>query len=619
MKRKYIANLVMVGAFISLFMSSCLDNFLEKPAGGAVTVDTIFHTKNQAQYAVASMYSSCMQNLYVYQAGGQGYANSCARPGVITDEVYLHSNVHWIAQNVGLAAYYSGTMTSSATPDIPGFGDHYLGIRRANLVLKNINMVTDADAAWINDVKGQALFLRAFQHFELFRYYGGIPIVTNVLGEGELKIARRSVESVVDSIVSWCNKAITLLPESRSAAEFGKVNKLAAMALKARTLLYAASPMYNTPSSMASQVIRYGDVRDSLLCYPTYDANRWKLAADAAKAVIDNAAAAGVSIYNTQTPLTTGDTYATLGDYESVWNVYANHEIILANTEFNNDDWGNKIWALTNQSRAGCSAAGLGQWGPMNNVPVEFAMLYEKRDGSKWSVSPGDTGDNLAGYIEGLNLDPRFYQTMAYGGMTYNSSYGKLQFYKAGDGFSDGKLGGNDQNPYGFALEVYKFAPRIENAARQHFSWPVFRLAEFYLSYAEALNEFEGPSTKAFDALNVTRTRAGMPVKSGLSKDEFREAVHNERTVELAFENHRYNDLLRWLKAGEVIDNKSFYGFKTVAKKATDGSAMHAWTVSVFEKRFFPAKYYYLPFSNGEISKNYLGDGKGWDGQNPGW
>ncbi|AHW60613.1 Starch-binding associating with outer membrane [Draconibacterium orientale] len=619
MKRKYIANLVIASVFISLFMSSCLDDFLEKPAGGAVTVDTIFHTKNQAQYAVASMYQSGMQNLYVYNAGGLGHSNSCARPGIITDEVYLESNVTWIAQNVGVGAYYSGTMTSGNTPDIPGYGAHYRGIRRANLVLKNIDMVIDADQAWIDDVKGQALFIRALQHFELFRYYGGIPIVTDVLGEGELKLPRRSVKTVVSTIVKWCDEAAVLLPSSRSATEYGKVTKLAALALKARVLLYAASPMYNTPSGMTSEIIRFGDDRDSVLCYPDYDVNRWKLAADAAKAVIDNAGAAGVSIYNTSTPETTGDTYATIGDYESVWNVYANEEMILQCTEFNSNDWGNKIWALTNQSRSGCGAAGLGSWGPMNNVPVEFAMLYEKRDGSNWSVEPGDQGDDLAAFIEGLDLDPRFYQSIAYGGMQYNSSYGKLQFYKGADGFSDGKLGGNDQDPHGFAMEAYKFAPRIENAARQHFSWPVFRLAEFYLSYAEALNEFEGPTTKAYDALNVTRDRAGMPEKSNLSQEEFRAAVHNERTVELAFENHRYNDLLRWMQADEVINDRSFYGFKTVAKDAGDGTALHAWTVSVFSKRFFPDKYYYLPFSNAEVSKNYLGDREAWDGQNPGW
>ncbi len=619
MKRKYIANLIVISALLMLLMPRCADDFLEKPAGGTVTVDTIFHTQNQAQYAVSSMYSACVQSYYVYTAGGQGYSNSCARPDIITDEVYIQSNAQWIAQNVGVASYYSGTMTAASTPDIPSFGAHYLGIRRANLILKNIDMVTDADQSWIDDVKGQALFCRALQHYELFRYYGGIPIVTKVLGEGEIKLPRRSVEAVVDSIVTWCDEAVKLLPATRSASEFGKITKLAAMALKSRVLLYAASPLYNTPSNLSSKVIRYGDERDSLLCYSTYDQGRWQLAAQAAKAVLDNATAAGVYLFDTETPETTGDTYTTIGDYESVWNVYANHEIILTNTQVADNSWSTgRIWAIYNQCRAGAFASMGGTWGPMNNVPVEFAMLYEKRDGSKWSVKPNDTGDDLASYLDGLNLDPRFYQTICYGGQVYNSSVGKLQYYKAGDGFSDGKLGGTDQDPYGFAMEVYKFAPRIEGASYEHFSWPVLRLAEFYLNYAEALNESDGPTGAAYTALNAIRERAGMPDKSGLGQDEFREAVHNERTIELAYENHRYNDLLRWLEAEDVL-SQPFYGFKTVAKAATDGSALHSWTVSLFENRVFPQKYYYLPFPNEEISKNYLGDGEGWDCQNPGW
>ncbi|MBN2486095.1 MAG: RagB/SusD family nutrient uptake outer membrane protein [Bacteroidales bacterium] len=617
MKKKHSAYLLISSLFIIL-LTGCAEDFLEKPAGGAVTVDTIFNTKNQAQYAVASMYEASIQSYYVYSAGGQGHANSCARPGIITDEVYLQSNVRWIAQNIGIDAYYSGTMTAGATPDIPGFGPHFLGIRRANLVLKNIDKVTDASQAWKDDVRGQAIFCRALQHFELFRYYGGIPVIETVLGEDNLKISRSSVETVVNTIVGWCDEAAALLPESRPATEFGQVTRLSALALKSRVLLYAASPLFNTPPEMASKVIRFGDGRDSVLCYPNYDKNRWKLAADAAKDVLDNAAAAGVEIFDDHQPESTGDTRETIGNYEFVWNEYANKEIILANTQFTNNDWGQGlIWALTNQCRAGCSASGIGQWGPMNNVPVEFAMLYEKRDGTNWTVTPGDSGDDLATFLEGLDLDPRFYQSIAYGGMLYNSSYGRLEYYKAGDGISDGKLGGTDQDNYGFALEAYKFAPRIENAAISRISWPVFRLAEFYLNYAEALNEFEGPAN-AYEALNITRIRSGMPEKTGLSQEEFRLAVHNERTVELAFENHRYNDLLRWLKAEEAL-NKPFHGFKTTAKASGGTTAWHAYTVSLFETRAFPKKYYYLPFPNEEISKDYLGDEQTWDGQNPGW
>ena len=131
-------------------------------------------------------------------------------------------------------------------------------------------------------------------------------------------------------------KPLLFLPATRASIDYGKVTKLAALALKARVLLYAASPLYNTPQSMTSTIsaARFGDGRDSVLCYGTYDPNRWQLAATAAKAVIDNAAASSVSLYNTGKPETTGytGTYAELGDYESVYNVYANQELILVNT-----------------------------------------------------------------------------------------------------------------------------------------------------------------------------------------------------------------------------------------------------------------------------------------------
>lgn len=615
MKKLNIVKLLVASAFVTILAPSCLEDFLEKPAGGSVTSDTIFHTQNQAQYAVAKMYDDCIENFYAY-CGTQGYSNSSSRPDVISDQVYLTSNVNWVAANFSLSAFYSGTMTSAATPD-PSYGGHFLGIRRANLVLKYIDNVVDAESGWIDDVKGQAYFCLAMQHYELFRYYGGIPLIREVLGEGEVKIPRSSVESTVNQIVEWCDQAASLLPETRSAADFGRVTKLAALALKSRVLLYAASPMYNTPSEYEGRLPRFGDERDSVLCYPSYDKNRWQLAADAAKAVLDNASAAGVSLYNTGKPETTGDTYATIGDYESVWNVYANQEIILANTKRGDNSWSTGlIWIHYTQSRAGAWASQGGVWGVMNNVPIEFAQLYEKRDGSTWTAQ--ESGDDLSAYLQGLNLDPRFYQSICYGGMQYNSSKGELQYYKQGEASSDGKLGGNDQDPYGFAMETFKIAPRIENASYDHLFWPVFRLAEFYLSYAEALNELNGPTAEAYNAMNLVRSRAGMPDKSGLDQASFRTAIHNERSIELAFENHRYNDLLRWVEA-DVALNKAFNGFKTSGKLRADGSIAHAWTISLFENRIFPKKYYYVPYPIGEISKNYLGGGEGWDGQNPGW
>lgn len=603
-----IISTVAIVTLLCLSTTGCSDDFLEKPKGGAVTTDTIFHTQNQARLAVAQMYNTCVKGYFPYDSPG-------SRPESITDEVYLlhGSNDTWAGQVINTQYYVTGNMSTETNCDYGGYSSHYNGIRHANLVLENIDKVADATDEWKNDVKGQAIFCRALQHYELFRYYGGIPLVDHSLQGDDINYPRRSVKAVVETIVKWCDDAAALLPETRTTVDFGKATKLAALALKARVLLFAASPQYNTPDNLKAELTgaRFGDARDSVLCYPTYDIERWKLAADASKAVLDNAATAGVSLFNTGKPLTTGETYATLGDYESVWNVYGNSEIILANTKSieSPSGWGADSWSLYMSSKIFYSS-----WGIKNNVPNEFLQLYEKKDGTKWTLPA--SGTNLPTDIMALNLDPRFYQTIAYDGMFYCAKKGYLDYYKAGDGYPEGKLCGTDGTPNGFAVEVFKFTPRVDAMNTKHFTWPVFRLAEFYLSYSEAMNEYSGPSQAAYDAMNIIRSRAGMPNKAGLDQIGFRAAIQNERTIELAYENNRYNDLLRWLTAPKVL-NQSLHGIVTTAKKV-NGALTRPWVTGLFMNRIFPQRYYYLPFSNAEISKKYLGN-KDWNGQNPGW
>ena len=604
--------MLFVGLIGGLASTSCKKSFLEKPKGGSVTVDTIFDSKNQAQYAIAEMYYLCVRGYFPQTYDG-------CRPEAITDQLYIiHPAYDWASNTIGTGSYITGNMSADASCDYgfgsdngSGYGWHYKGIRQANLVLKNINKVADADANWKTDVKGQALFCRAMQHFEAFRYYGGIPIVNKPLdGDSKIAVPRSSVQSVVDSVVKWCDQAASMLPATRASADFGKVTKLAALALKARILLYAASPIYNTPANLKAEVsgARFGDSRDTVLAYPSYDQERWNKAAKAAKDVIDNAGGAGVSLFNTGKPLTTGETYATLGDYESVWNVFANQELILVNTA--NQAGSGFVWGQYLSSKLR-----LAQWGVKNNVPVEFMQQYEKLDGTKWTLPA--TGADLPVDIKALNLDPRFYQTIAYDGMYYSSQRGVLAYYKKGDYSTDGNLASSDAGVDGYATEVYKFVARVDNMTDNHLAWPVFRLAEFYLSYAEALNEYQGPGGDATNYLNLIRKRAGMPEKHPADAGSFRDAIQNERTIELAYEGHRYNDLNRWLKAKSVL-NGTLHGIQTTARKGTDGQLKRTWQTVPFVTRVFPAKYYYVPFPSKEISLRYLGN-KSWDGQNPGW
>lgn len=619
MKKYNILLLLFVGLLSGIFSNGCKKSFLEKPKGGNITVDTIFDTKNQAQYAVAQMYELCIRGYIpvVY--------NAC-RPEAITDELYIiHPGYDWAAGIINTGAYIGGNMSADANCDYgfgngtdPGFYAHYKGIRQANLVLQNINKVKDADAAWKTDQRGQAIFCRAMQHYELFRYYGGIPIVTTATdGSGKLIIPRSSVQSVVDSVAAWCDQAAAMLPATRSATDYGRVTKLAALALKARILLYAASPLYNTPAGMASAVsgARFGDARDKYLAYPSYDRERWNRAAQASKAVIDNAAAAGVALFNTNHPLTTGETYSTLGDYESSWNVFANKELILQNTtnqvQGAGGGWSDgSAWGLYLSSKLR-----LAQWGVKNNVPAEFMQQYEKMDGTTWTLN--SSGADLPADIAALNLDPRFSQTVAWDGKYYSASSGTLAYYKKGDYAADGNLASSDAGTDGYAMETYKYVARVDNMSDNHFGWIVFRLAEFYLNYAEALNEYQGPNAETNNYLNLVRERAGMPDKNPASMADFRTAVQHEETIEFAYEGHRYNDLNRWLQAGTVL-NGVLHGIQTTARKGGDGTLKRTWAVVPLVTRVFPVKYYYVPFPSAEVSMRYLGD-KSWNGQNPGW
>lgn len=638
MKRIYLPLLLFVALVLAAgMMTGCKKDFLEKPKGGAVTIDTIFHTQLQARLAVADMYHWCIPSGFVLTESAD------CREDALTDNVHLTlPGAAWVGGNYNYENYIKGAMTPAGTidrgptavgrNDAPAFGAWYKAIRKANLVLKNIDNVTDAPPGWTSDVKGQAIFCRAMAHYSAFRLYGGVPIVTEVLqGDGNIAIPRASVNTFVETMVKWCDEAAALLPATRGGAEYGQVTKLAAMALKARILLYAASPLYNTPPSMRAMIegARFGNARDSVLSYPTYDRERWKRAADASKAVIDAASGSGVILYNTGKPTTTvnTDNYAGLGDYEAVYNnvygtagAYGNPEMILVNTYNQRDptrsSWNE--WGFYNTSKIRMYG-----WGAKNNVPVEFLQLYEKKDGTKWTATP--TGTNFKAYFEGLNLDPRAYQCLAWAGQRYNSTRTFVAYYKAAtDGsYSKGAVSDdtNAGDGTGSAVECTKFVARVDNFNDNNFAWPVFRLAEFYLSYAEALNEYSGPSGEPTTYLNLIRARAGMPAKTPVSADEFRDAIQNERTVELAFEMHRYNDLRRWLKA-HVVLNQTFHGFAVTA--STNGvtpkpaNPFLNWELITYITRSFPVKYYYVPFPLSQISMNYLG-GKDWDGQNPGW
>lgn len=566
---------------ISLLVISCNEDFLEKPPSVDVTEDIIFSKMAEAETFVAGTYKLSIPYGYPADYGSQHGINQRINGGIlasICDEAEMGNG--WTSAH----DWNNGAITPNAitSEEDDRFEQRWRAVRRCNILMERIGAVPDATEEYKSQVNGEAHFIRALLYFETVKRYGGVPIVSNRLNASdELLLPRRSLKACIDFIVDDCDMAISLLPAIQPSNMRGRAHKGAALALKARTLLYAASPLFNSATS-------YLDFsgNDSLICYGNYDKNRWQLAADAAKATLDWASSNGCSLV---------DGYGVDRNYLMVTEEQDNKEIILANKAFAGiGQWDNNTYGIiTPKFARGWSNGGV-------SVPLNFIKFYEKKDGGKqdWKMEGGN--NLLQMYAE---LDPRFKQTIAYHKSPWNQHIGILNMV-------DGSV---HRNFCPGSHWMHKTIPTDLLWNAPIMNWIVFRLGEVYLNYAEALNEAgTGPDARAYEAVNLIRARSGMPpLPSGLDQAQFRERVRNERAVELSFEEHRFWDIRRWKIADQDgVMKGDFYGLSITP--VGGGSSEFKYLPTVFETRVWYDKMYLHPFPIGEIYKGYLV-------QNPGW
>lgn len=562
--------------YILLF--SCKRDFLEKPPSVDITEDTVFSRIRNAETFLWSTYAGSIPS------GFPTGWSADVTGGVVAGTLAAASDEGDIADSwPGANRFNEGQWNANDNPE-DDFNTHYAAIRRANIFMERIAGVPDAEGVYKSQLKAEAQFLRALQYFELVKRYGGVPIVDRrMLNSDELKLPRNTLEECINFIVNDCDAALPGLLPNHTGFLRGRVHKGAALALKSRMLLYAASPLFNSSQPYMSG----GDNVAAMICLQNEDATRWQKAADAAKDVLDWAAAGNSRLITEQ---------GVENNYEYAWSQPDNEEIILANKA-------NGWWGIYSDYFNFTMPPGVyGGWYG-TSVPLNFVKYYEKKTGGPqtWPAS-GDNINQL--YAE---LDPRFAQSVGYNGSRWNAETGALQVYLKPDG-KPASHGGDR----GGGQWVRKFLPQSVTWATYGatLNWPVFRLAEFYLNYAEALNEAQGPVPEVYNAVNAIRDRSGMPALSGLDKDAMRKAIRNERTVELAFEEHRFWDVRRWKIAGEDgIMKGKMYGLRL---RPITGSTDFNFEQVVFEERVWEDKMYLYPFPNNEIYKQYLV-------QNPGW
>lgn len=445
----------------------------------------------------------------------------------------------------------------------------YKGIRMATNFLNNFGAVPLKNVSEKRSWFGEARVMRAFFYWELVRRYGGVPVLGDSLKtlEDNIEIPRSSFATCVNYIVNECNRAVdSLRNDPVDDANYGRFTKDAARALKARVLLYAASPLYNG-----------GNTGDSLNGYESYDANRWKLAADAAKEIMNQ------GVYDLEE------------NFIDIFISQRSKEVIYAKTNTTG-----KTIETTNGPINYATAPGSGNTSPTQELVDAYGMA------NGLEINDPNSGYNPEDPY--ANRDPRLGYTVLYNGAQWLNT--AIQTYIGG---INRPGGATVQTQTGYYLRKFMGHFESTTAYEDHYRDLIyFRYADILLMYAEAMNEYAGPSDDVFAAVEKIRQRAGLnpyALDHSISKDSLRTVIRNERHKELAFEEQRYWDIRRWKIAGHVYNDAPLHAMNII--NSPNGFVYNIQPV--LTTSFDESKMYFYPIPYNEVVSNENMR------QNPGW
>ena len=564
-----INNKVRAGVFYSLLLSLLLPSFsscadLEYTEETTRDEEWTFNYFNEGIKGLVS-------GVYAQVYNNEFESNSAYFLAGATDEAQY-------ALETGAINNYINGGWSPANPYDRVWTKSYTAIADANMFLEKLEQTDISDWKYHPNYKDwvaqlelfpyELRFLRAYFYFELFKTYGDVPLVTTTLTNGQANNVKRTPASeIVKFIVEECDAIAPYLPvsyETEVGSEVGRATRVAVAALKARTLLYAASPLHN----------------------PDNNKDKWIEAANACKYILDNAETWGLK----------------LSAYGSLWghDAFFNKELIfgLGRGESNSFEMANYPVGVENGSSGSC---------PTQSLVDQYE--YQDNGETFGQRHPGNIDLTEADPYEGL--DPRFALTVVKNGDEWPSNGAQKKIIETFVG------GFNAAPKYGATPTSYylkKFVDgscvtTADNQTSRRHTWIVFRLAEFYLDYAEAVFNATGSANDptfgmtANDAINVLRNRADIQMPK-FTEDgaEWVTRYERERMVELAFENQRFWDVRRWKKGAEY--------FKTIQTATINSSLM--LTRSTITRQWND-KFNFYPIPQSELIKNPNLT------QNPGW
>lgn len=514
-----------------------------------------------------------------------------------------------------------------------GFGEKwvplYQQIRHLHVFLDNVKVVPGQKEIDSQDkvdaLKVEARFLIAYFHTLLFEQFGPIPIIRGAVDVNtpteELKVERNSVDEVVNWLDTELLSIANALPKSITNDFYGaKPTQAAALAIRARLLLYAASPLFNSPDNYATLREFYTlSNRDGKRLFPqNYDETKWKRAADAAKLLIDTqtqyeligATAEGV-------PNTFEDAYKY---YRSVFTEPMNKEVLFARSLMVWTNWTDFDEYLQTACPKQYGAGGmqgitqklvdafylddgtLAEEGNPRYDETGFTTVRDQITLNKLIAKDDYKIDEVYNMYQ--NREARFYASVFFNGRKWESENAKLNGVVQPADFLLGGLSGGPGYVPATGVMPYKYIAAEDYKGKSQIKRPIlFRLAEVYLSYAEALNQYAPGDPDILKYLNKVRNRAGLPdyeeaFPDKTSQEEIKQAILRERMIELNWEGTRYFDTRRHLIA-ETEDNGPFYGMNVNGDSKTT-----FYKRTVFENRVFKKAFYLYPIPQSEIDVN---------------
>jgi hypothetical protein len=514
---------------------------------GLSSCKKLLEVQPKDQVTAASLFQSTgnadlfLNNVY---AGLQGPFNTFDPTENFTD-----NSMNGVNGQVSRVLYATSVYTPSNAPSYWGL---YTNIRAANLFITNTT-ASPLDAAWKKLRLAEARFLRAYFYQVLWTHYGGVPLITDVLNQSQgdsIFRARNTDDETFKFITGECAAIANDLPLK---AEAGRATKGAALTLKGWCELYEASALKN----------------------PNNDKTRWATAAATSKQVIDL------------------NTYSLFADYNLQFfeENNDNAETIFAKKYLGGTSLGGGREGLQGTWIVGGLQRAYGGVDPTQELVDEYQMANGLS-----ITNPASGYDPQHPYV---NREKRFYQSIIYDGAFW-LGFEVVIRHGAGSRDETDLSNINESTNTGYYL-LKGLNPKYAingNNQQNSANFIIFRYAEILLSYAEAQNEAVGPDASVYQAVNQVRSRSELPgLPAGLTQDQMRTALRRERRVELAFEEKRWYDLMRW-KIAETNLNGSLHAM------LIENGVYKILPAAEGTRIFYPLKNYLYPIPQSVIDKN---------------